>query len=117
MTFTNALVRPPGDSFAAAISSMNAAIDVALAQAQHAEYCQALASAGLIVEMLPADERFPDSCFMQDPAVAIGGRVGHRAAGRTEPARRGGCSRRGADRPLPADAASFFRRRWRAVMC
>ena len=74
MTFTHALVRPPGDSFAAAISSTHAAIDVVLARAQHAEYCQALATAGLIVETLPADERFPDSCFMQDPAVVIGGR-------------------------------------------
>ena len=42
MAFTHALVRPPGDSFAAAISSTNAAIDVALARAQHVEYCQAL---------------------------------------------------------------------------
>jgi dimethylargininase len=75
MSLTHALVRPPGDSFAAAISSTNAAIDVTLAQAQHAEYCQALAAAGLIVEALPRDERFPDSCFMQDPAVVIGGRA------------------------------------------
>ena len=75
MTFTHALVRPPGDSFAAAISSTNAAIDVALALAQHAEYCQALAAAGLIVETLPPDEHFPDSCFMQDPAVIIADRA------------------------------------------
>ena len=74
MALTHALVRPPGDSFAAAISSTGAAIDVALARAQHAAYCQALAAAGLIVETLPPDERFPDSCFTQDPAVVIGGR-------------------------------------------
>ena len=75
MTFTHALVRPPGDSFAAAISSTHAAIDVALARTQHAEYCQALAAAGLIVETLPPDEHFPDSCFMQDPAVIIADRA------------------------------------------
>ena len=75
MIFTHALVRPPGDSFAAAISSTGAAIDVALARAQHAAYCQALSAAGLMVEMLPPDERFPDSCFMQDPAVVIAGRA------------------------------------------
>ena len=75
MTFTHALVRPPGDSFAAAISSTHAAIDIALARAQHAEYCQALAAAGLIVETLPPDEHFPDSCFMQDPAVIIADRA------------------------------------------
>ena len=68
---SHALVRPPGGSFAQAISSSHAVIDVALAQMQHAEYCQALAEAGLTVEALPADERYPDSCFMQDPAMVI----------------------------------------------
>jgi dimethylargininase len=69
-----ALVRPPGDSFARAISSRNLPIDVELARVQHAEYCAALAAAGVAVERLPADERYPDSCFMQDPALVIGGR-------------------------------------------
>lgn len=75
MTFTHALVRPPADSFSRAISSTGATIDVALARRQHAEYCQALIAAGLRVETRPADERFPDSCFMQDPAVVIAGRA------------------------------------------
>ncbi len=75
MALTHALVRPPGASFARALSSTNAAIDVALAHMQHAEYCQALMEAGLTVERLPSDERFPDSCFMQDPAVVIAGRA------------------------------------------
>jgi len=70
----HALVRPPGASFARAISSRNLPIDVGLAQAQHNEYCEALEAAGVIVEPLPADERYPDSCFMQDPAMVIGGR-------------------------------------------
>ena len=69
----HALVRPPGDSFARAISSRNLPIDVELARAQHAEYYAALAAAGVVVEALPADERYPDSCFMQDPAMVIGG--------------------------------------------
>jgi dimethylargininase len=77
-----ALVRPPGASFAQAISSRHLPIDVALAQAQHAEYCQALAAAGVAVEELSADERYPDSCFMQDPAVVVRGRaiIGRMAA-------------------------------------
>lgn len=70
---THALVRPPGASFARAISSSGAAIDVALAQAQHAEYRQALAAAGVEVEALLPDEGYPDSCFMQDPALVIAG--------------------------------------------
>ena len=84
---THAIVRPPGASFAGAISSLAATIDVRLARAQHAEYCAALVEAGLAVELLAPDERYPDSCFMQDPAVVIAetGVVGRLAA----PARRG----------------------------
>jgi dimethylargininase len=76
-----AIVRPPGQSFARAISTSGARIDVKLAQAQHAEYRQALTAAGLEVQVLPPDECYPDSCFMQDPAmvideVAVVGRMG-----------------------------------------
>lgn len=74
-TVSRALVRPPGASFVRAISTSAAAIDVALAQAQHAEYRQALAAAGVQVEVLPSDDRYPDSCFMQDPAMVIRGRA------------------------------------------
>lgn len=46
-----------------------------LARAEHTEYLQALAAAGLDVEVLPPDERFPDSCFVQDPALVIDGQA------------------------------------------
>ncbi|MGH2522695.1 MAG: dimethylarginine dimethylaminohydrolase family protein [Anaerolineales bacterium] len=72
---THALVRPPGDSFARAISSSRAQPDAHLARAEHAEYCHALAAAGLSVEVLPPDESYPDSCFMQDPALVIAGQA------------------------------------------
>lgn len=96
----HALVRPPGNSFAHAISSSGAAIDVALAQAQHAEYCQALAAAGVQVEVLPADERYPDSCFMQDPALVI--------AGMAIIARPGATSRRGEEAAVAEALAGRF---------
>lgn len=70
-----ALVRPPGRSFASAISSTGAAIDVRLAQHQHELYCDALRGAGVQVEVLPPDERYPDSCFMQDPAFIVDGKA------------------------------------------
>jgi len=70
---THALVRPPGDSFARAISTSAVAIDVALARKQHAEYRQALVATGIEVIALPPDERYPDSCFVQDPALIIAG--------------------------------------------
>jgi dimethylargininase len=82
-----AIVRPPGASFVKAISSQGAPIDVVLAQAQHREYRAALAAAGVEVETLPSDERYPDSCFMQDPALVYEGQavIGRMAA----PSRRG----------------------------
>lgn len=70
---TYAIARPPGLSFARAISSTQTPPDPILAQAEHGEYLQALAAAGLEVEVLPPDERFPDSCFVQDPALVIDG--------------------------------------------
>lgn len=69
--YTRAAVRSPGDSFVNAIAMVPQPIDVALARSQHAEYVNALRETGVQVEMLEADERFPDSCFMQDPAMVI----------------------------------------------
>lgn len=68
---TRALVRSPGQSFARALSmqSPRPRIDVALAQAQHAAYVDALRACGLEVTALPPDEAFPDACFVQDLAV------------------------------------------------
>lgn len=68
----NALLRPPGESFVNAICSVPAQIDVTLACEQHSLYCNALRKAGVEVETLEPDERFPDSCFMQDPALVFG---------------------------------------------
>lgn len=38
---------------------------------QHALYVQTLKDLGLAVTELEADERFPDSCFVEDPAVVM----------------------------------------------
>ena len=46
-------------------------IDHARAVAQHRAYCQALEELGLRVLRLPADERFPDCCFVEDAAVIL----------------------------------------------
>ncbi len=69
--YSYALVRPPGDSFVNAIALDPKPMDVALARKQHAEYVDALREAGVAVEILEADESFPDACFMQDPAMVI----------------------------------------------
>lgn len=71
----HALVRPPGSSFASALSSTGAQIEAGLAQQQHAAYAHTLAEIGVTVERLAPDERYPDSCFMQDPALVIAGKA------------------------------------------
>jgi dimethylargininase len=71
VTALRALVRPPGDSFARAISARvpRPVIDVALARRQHAAYCAALRRTGVELIELPPDEAHPDACFVQDMAV------------------------------------------------
>lgn len=69
-----ALVRPPGDSFAHALSSQipQPPIDAGLAREQHAGFRAALRHAGAQVVELPPDEEHPDACFVQDTAVIVG---------------------------------------------
>ena len=83
MLFTRALVRPPPATFAAGITqAKEGAPDVGLALLQHRAYCQALADCGLQVTTLPADPAYPDSCFVEDPAIitARGAIATHSAA-------------------------------------
>src|SRR5215218_3711440 len=69
-----ALVRPPSDAFARALSSSEAVVDPARARAQHAAYRDALADLVEVVA-LPPDEELPDACFVDDCAVVLGGRA------------------------------------------
>jgi dimethylargininase len=69
-----AIVRPPSDAFARAISSAAAAIDPERARAQHDAYRAALADLVAVVA-LPADEELPDACFVDDCAVVLGGQA------------------------------------------
>src|SRR5919107_725444 len=69
-----ALVCPPSDAFARAISSAGAALDHALARAQHFAYRDALADLVEVVA-LPPDEELPDACSVDDCAVVLGGRA------------------------------------------
>jgi dimethylargininase len=75
--FEAAVVRPPGDSFRLAISlhPERELIDPVRAKHQHEAYCAALAGMGVELIELAADERHPDSCFTQDPAVVLEGRA------------------------------------------
>jgi dimethylargininase len=72
-----AVVRPPGDSFAGALSRHldRDTIDPDRARAQHEAYREALRRLGLEVTTLPPDEELPDSCFVQDLAIVLNGRA------------------------------------------
>lgn len=69
--FQHAIVRRPCREITRGIASMPelGAPDYALACRQHDAYIAALERCGLDVLVLPADARYPDSCFIEDPAV------------------------------------------------
>src|SRR5205814_746378 len=70
--FTRAIVRPPSRNFAAGLTTAGlGAPDYELALGQHAAYCAALEQCGLQLIRLEADERYPDSCFVEDAALVI----------------------------------------------
>ena len=69
--FQNVIVRRPCRAMTEGITS-NPQLgkpDYELALRQHDAYIAALKSCGVSVTVLPADERYPDSCFVEDPAV------------------------------------------------
>jgi dimethylargininase len=81
--FDLAFVRPPTDSYVHCVSNNpdKSTIDPDLARRQHREYASTLRECGVKVVELPGLEDFPDSVFMQDPAIlgttrAVMGRFG-----------------------------------------
>jgi dimethylargininase len=70
VSFTRAIVRPPGTSFAQGITTASLGMPLLpAALSQHASYCEALEECGLEVIVLDADARHPDSTFVEDTAV------------------------------------------------
>jgi len=97
--FETVLVRPPANSYVKCISAnpTKTSIDLDLAKEQHRQYVSALRESGLrVVELSPLED-FPDSVFMQDPAI-IGSH-------RTVIGRFGEASRRGEEKALLEDLA------------
>lgn len=69
--FKNVIVRRPSRSLVEGITSAPelGKPDYQLALKQHDTYIEALKSCGVEVTVLEADERYPDSCFVEDVAV------------------------------------------------
>ena len=74
MSWARAIVRPPGTTFADGLTTAGLGPpELPAALAQHAAYVRALGECGLEVVTLPADDRFPDSTFVEDTAVLARG--------------------------------------------
>jgi dimethylargininase len=71
-SFDRAIVRAPGES---AVDGLRAgdgpSPDLSALRAEHQAYVEALGAAGLVVETLPPLEQFPDSMFVEDPALVF----------------------------------------------
>ena len=70
--FTHAIVRKPARSVVNGIRAgggQDPTFDGVAGE--HAAYCAALVNAGLAVTILPALEEFPDSIFVEDPALVF----------------------------------------------
>ena len=72
--FTRAITRKPCKALIDGISTgqfCEGTPDYENAVRQHDRYVETLRSLGLDVTDLDADERYPDSCFVEDPAVVM----------------------------------------------
>ena len=87
--FKRALMRHPAENFADGISAAShlGAPDIDKAMRQYETYTQALRDCGLEVRVLPADKRFPDGHFVEDPFVIFRDLAFHCRSG--APARQG----------------------------
>lgn len=74
--FTKAIARRPATSLGDGLTESGLGRpDMDLAGRQHEAYCEALRSCGLEIILLDAAEEFPDSTFVEDPAVIAGNRA------------------------------------------
>ena len=70
--FTDAIVRLPGRSVVGGILKDSTIVpEFDRVVAEHTAYVSALRTAGLTVEVLPPLEEFPDSVFVEDPALVF----------------------------------------------
>jgi dimethylargininase len=71
--FTHAIVRTPGRSVTGGLREDPRAVpDYHEILKEHAAYVTALAGAGVHIDILPPLEAFPDSVFVEDPALVFG---------------------------------------------
>ncbi len=70
--FTHAITRKPGHSITGGLRAVDTgAPDLAMMLAHHAAYVAALRTTGATIVELDADDRYPDSVFVEDTALCL----------------------------------------------
>ena len=68
-SFKNAIIRQPNKSIQNGLSSQNLHPQYEIIAEEHSNYIKAIEEAGLQIQLLEALEEFPDSIFVEDPAL------------------------------------------------
>ena len=68
-SFKNAIIRKPNKSIQNGLSSQNLHPQYAIVLEEHSNYIKAMEEAGLKINLLESLEEFPDSLFVEDPAI------------------------------------------------
>ena len=73
--FNSIIVKTPCAAMVNGISSAGLHPDYELAKKQHKDYIEKLKTCGVDITVLPLNEKYPDSCFVEDAAVIIPGEL------------------------------------------
>ena len=68
-SFKNAIIRKPNKSIQNGLSSQNLHPQYEIVAKEHSDYIQAMEEAGLKINLLEPLEEYPDSIFVEDPAL------------------------------------------------
>ena len=69
--YNSAIIRPPPKSYSSGLTTRTGNPDYGLALRQWGNYCSILIEAGIKLILLPAEQSYPDSCFVEDAAVIL----------------------------------------------
>ena len=68
-SFKNAIIRQPNKSIQNGLSSQNLHPQYEIIAEEHSNYIKAIEAAGLQIQLLESLEEYPDSIFVEDPAL------------------------------------------------
>ena len=68
-SFKNAIIRQPNKSIQNGLSSLNLHPQFEIIAEEHSNYIKAIKTAGLQIKLLESLEEYPDSIFVEDPAL------------------------------------------------